>query len=52
MLEVEVKSAGQRGRMVTRSGQNVPEAEKLASSISQKPSGITPWLLLNTNKKS
>jgi len=50
MLEVE--PTGQRGRVATRSGEKVLEAEKLMSSISRKRSEIEPWLLLNVNRKS
>ena len=39
MLEVEA-TYGLRGRMATRSGQNVVEAEKITSSICRRPTEI------------
>jgi len=38
MLEIE--ATGRRGRMATRSGQNVVEAEKITSSVSRRPTEI------------
>ena len=45
-------SAGQRGHLATRSGQNVLKAEKLTSSIRRKPNEMEPWSVLNVNRKS
>ena len=47
----DVKLPMQRGHIVTRSGQNVPEAKKLALSVSQRPGEIELWLLLYINRK-
>jgi len=41
MLEVEL--VGQRGRVATRSRQNIHEAGKRTSSISRKPCEIEPY---------
>jgi len=49
MLEVE--PMGQCGRMASRSGQKILEAENLKSTISQKASQRESWLLLNVNRK-
>ena len=49
---LEVEFIGHHGRMATRRGQNVIEAEKHTSSMSRKPSKIKPRLLLNVNRES
>jgi len=50
MLEVE--PAGYCDRMAIVSDQNVLQTDKLASSISRKPSEIEQRLLVNVNRQS